>query len=92
MSNDASGILGRYIGFLNRSDSKDKVAALLRSPLDSRPSVVTSRMENEVVGTCPYCGQKMKTSSAANETVYLCEKDRYVAPRPNSELESSNIE
>ena len=86
MSNSTSGLLGLYTTFLNQDERlKTKkvtdTAALLRS---STPT--TARLENDEVGKCPYCGTRMTVSAAANETVYLCSKDRYVAPRPNAEL------
>lgn len=82
----SASMLGLYNTFLNKADSdlreqKPRKAALLQKP-------ITARLANEIVGECPYCGQQMSVSTAASERVYLCKKDRYVAPLPNSELEN----
>ena len=83
-----SGLLGLYTTFLNQKEVKPKKAKDTAALLRSTPTV--ARLENDEVGKCPYCGNRMTISAAANETVYLCSKDRYVAPRPNSELPSAS--
>ncbi len=56
---------------------------LLASPVE--PTKVVARLESTVEGTCPYCQGPMRTSVAAGQTVWLCEKDRHVVPTRNAE-------
>jgi hypothetical protein len=41
---------------------------------------VTARLDITEEGTCPYCYAKMRKSMAGNHSVWLCDKDRHVAP------------
>jgi hypothetical protein len=60
-----------------------KKPALLRPHGSHR---LTSRIDNDKVGICPHCSGKMEISSisiarlGAPMKVYLCAKDRYIAP------------
>ena len=59
-----------------------KKAALLQ------PKRVTSRIENDVVGVCPFCKKdmemlKLMTSESDELDVYYCADDNYTAPTPS---------
>lgn len=55
----------------------------LASPVE--PTKVTARLESVVEGECPYCQNPMRTSIAADQQVWICDKDRHVVPLRNSE-------
>lgn len=53
----------------------------------SVPKPVTSRLNYDVVGVCPYCKKPMGYTEACGQRVYLCSDDRFVSPLPNKDLE-----
>ncbi len=53
------------------------------TPKQETASKVTARLQNEVEGVCPYCGQPMTSSHAAGVPVWVCSSDRAVTPKAN---------
>ena len=51
----------------------------------TEPVKVTARLDSTVEGECPYCHSRMRTSIAANQQVWICDKDRHVVPLRNAE-------
>ncbi len=65
-----------------------------KKPALLQPKRVVSRIENDVVGVCPFCKGKMEvlqmlTSEHTELDVYYCDHDRYVAPMPNGPVQQS---
>jgi hypothetical protein len=51
------------------------------SQSSDKKQTATAAIYNEVVGTCPKCGQAMATAQIANgDTVFFCHKDRVSTP------------
>lgn len=48
---------------------------------------VVAKLNYVEIGVCPYCQKPMTFTEACDQRVYLCEKDRFVSPLPNIELE-----
>lgn len=71
-----------------------KKAALLQKPVavtSGTKAKTTARIDNDKVGICPHCGDKMIASQlnisrlSSKLDVHVCLKDRYVAPLQTSE-------
>ena len=60
-----------------------------RKPALLQPKRIVGRIENDVVGTCPFCKAdmdqlKLVTSEDEELDVYFCASDQYTAPFPNN--------
>ena len=59
-----------------------------KKPALLQPKRLTSKIENDVIGTCPFCKEnmdtlKLMTSEEDELDVYYCASDNYTAPFPN---------
>ena len=84
-----SSLLSMYDAFVGTPRTPQKPALLHRPVVSTGTNTaVTSRLSNDQEGVCPYCSKTMKRTQAAGNSVYICEKDRYVAPIANANLEA----
>lgn len=49
-------------------------------------SKVNARLDITEADLCPYCGDRMRRTTALGVDVFLCDHDRHVAPVPNDKL------
>lgn len=85
-----------YFDQLTVTPEQKRTPALLRPPpalVRVEKTEVTSKLNNDRVGICPHCEGRMELSAinvarlANPMKVYVCPKDRYVAPLPDSEVQ-----
>lgn len=50
------------------------------------PKPVTARLDITEADLCPYCGDRMRRTTALGIDVFLCDHDRHVAPVPNDNI------